>query len=216
MTLFPCPPELQSLARLFWHEEMASTVRHHVRNKLSSVRNSIFYIRRKVQEDTQLVRDDPRVGQFFQLIETELEACSSALTMQLPPVGEAALIDLKQAAADLLRKLVFPPGTSVEVSAAPSTTALIAPSELELALFFVLEYAVARKAGVLHLATASSTAKEAALELSGPLPPGSSTPGLKIAKRIVSRWSGRVEEGRGPNGDWLLTLWLPREAKVNP
>jgi hypothetical protein len=209
--MLSCPPDLQSLARLFWHEEMASSVRHHVRNKLSSIRNSAFYLRKKVEE-TSLPQQDPRVPQFFDLIDTELEGCAAALTMQLPPVGQNAPLDLLALTAGLVKRLTFPPETSVELMAGESPPAEGDLSELELALFFVFEYAVSRKAGSLRVSAGRPTEQEALLELSGLLLPGPSTPGLRVSKRIASRWGGRLEEERNGSGEWQATLYLPRRV----
>jgi signal transduction histidine kinase len=63
----PADP-LVAVERACVGEEVASVARHELRNRLASIRNACFYIRRRVQ-GTELWTDDPRIEQFFALIE---------------------------------------------------------------------------------------------------------------------------------------------------
>ncbi len=65
---------LGGLERASIAEEVASLVRHDLRNHLASIRNAAFYLRRRTK-GTEIWRSDPRMSQFFLLIDdTVLEA----------------------------------------------------------------------------------------------------------------------------------------------
>jgi signal transduction histidine kinase len=53
-------------------EESTAMLRHDVRNRLGSIRNMAFYLRRKLS-DTDSARADERIGEFFGKIEGEIE-----------------------------------------------------------------------------------------------------------------------------------------------
>ncbi len=59
---------LGGLERASVAEEVASGLRHDLRNHLASIRNAAFYLRRRTR-DTELWRADPRMAQFFGLID---------------------------------------------------------------------------------------------------------------------------------------------------
>jgi CheY-like chemotaxis protein len=59
---------LGCLERASVAEEVASVLRHDLRNNLASIRNAAFYLRRRTK-DTELWRSDPRMAQFFGLID---------------------------------------------------------------------------------------------------------------------------------------------------
>jgi CheY-like chemotaxis protein/anti-sigma regulatory factor (Ser/Thr protein kinase) len=59
---------LGGLERASVAEEVASLLRHDLRNHLASIRNAAFYLRRRTK-DTEIWRSDPRVPQFFTLID---------------------------------------------------------------------------------------------------------------------------------------------------
>ncbi|MEP7121203.1 MAG: hybrid sensor histidine kinase/response regulator [Byssovorax sp.] len=59
---------LGGLERASVAEEVASVLRHDLRNNLASIRNAAFYLRRRTK-DTELWRSDPRMAQFFGLID---------------------------------------------------------------------------------------------------------------------------------------------------
>ena len=66
------------IERIATAEELASVVRHDVRNKLGSVRNAAFFIERKLQREN-LLQDDPRTQEFLKLIATELDRANELL-----------------------------------------------------------------------------------------------------------------------------------------
>lgn len=72
-------------------EKAISDLRHDLRNRLSVVRNAVFYLRRRAMT-TALWDDDPRMGQFFGLIDDAITASNTAIDERLNLahlVGEA-------------------------------------------------------------------------------------------------------------------------------
>ena len=50
-----CPAHLVPLYTRFVAEEVTSVLRHDLRNKLAAIRNSVFYINRRVSTGTDLI-----------------------------------------------------------------------------------------------------------------------------------------------------------------
>src|SRR5436190_19586623 len=73
---------LDALERIIIAEELASLIRHELRNNLSSIRNATFYLKRRTQA-THLWEADQRVSQFFTLIEDMVVASSRVLDDRL-------------------------------------------------------------------------------------------------------------------------------------
>ena len=59
-----------------------SGMRHDLRNKLSSLRNATFFLKRKL-EGQAIWRDDVRVPRFFQIMESELSAADQIMTARM-------------------------------------------------------------------------------------------------------------------------------------
>jgi signal transduction histidine kinase len=74
---------LGGVARAALAEEVVAVVRHDMRNKLGSIRNAAFFLRRRVQQ-SDLWEAEPRMSQFFALIE---ETVVEATTMLEDPLG---------------------------------------------------------------------------------------------------------------------------------
>src|SRR5687768_11017854 len=118
MTYLALPPRLQPLDRRFALEEGASTLRHDVRNRLSSVRNAAFYLERKVTKAAPaLLEADPRVNEFFKLIESELLEAEKTLASRLPalPDHDVRVVEVRALLAGLVADLALPAGVTVDV-----------------------------------------------------------------------------------------------------
>ncbi|WP_394837831.1 hypothetical protein LVJ94_13045 [Pendulispora rubella] len=75
-------------------EELASSVRHDLRNRLGNIRNAAFWLRRRFEGVPQA--EDPRVGTFFSLIDEEVFAADNLLERlheRFPPDHGLADID---------------------------------------------------------------------------------------------------------------------------
>lgn len=77
----PADP-LASAERAALAGEVASLIRHELRNNLGSIRNAAFYLRRRVQ-GTELWGSDARVPQFFSLIDESVVASTGVLDERL-------------------------------------------------------------------------------------------------------------------------------------
>ena len=64
----------------------AASLRHSLRNRLSAIRNAVYYLMRK-SEPTQLWENDERISSFFQLIDDELERCTQHISDELNAAG---------------------------------------------------------------------------------------------------------------------------------
>jgi signal transduction histidine kinase len=71
------------LERLAIVDEVAGQYRHDLRNKISSVRNAAYYLRRRLQT-TDIWAADPRVPEFLHLIEDQMVACDTVLAEHAP------------------------------------------------------------------------------------------------------------------------------------
>ena len=63
-------------------ERRTAELRHNLRNRLSAIRNAVFYLKRKSQ-GTPIWDDDPRVQSFFTLVEDELQRCTDHIQGEL-------------------------------------------------------------------------------------------------------------------------------------
>jgi nitrogen-specific signal transduction histidine kinase len=59
--------------------DAVQALRHDLRNHLSTIRNAAFYLERRMRK-TETWESDKRVPQFFELIESELEAAAACIT----------------------------------------------------------------------------------------------------------------------------------------
>ena len=64
-------------------ERAASSLRHDLRNKFSSILNAVTYVERSL-EKMDLLGRDPRIARFFELIGKELEAADGLLDQRAP------------------------------------------------------------------------------------------------------------------------------------
>ena len=133
---------LEALRRRAIAEEITSAVRHDVRNKLASIRNAGFFLKKRARE-TDLWTREPRMEQFHSIMESELAAAESILAERIRPAGlpdpRREAVDLGTCARAAAEALGSWPGIGVEVRAAGS--AVGDPDELALVLLCLLENA---------------------------------------------------------------------------
>lgn len=211
------------LARAYLVEEVRSTLRHSLRNRLSVVRSAAYYLRRKV-EATPLFQADPNVQRFFELIDREVTtACdllgSSELDDGRPPVP----VDPATAAQTALRD-VDPP-SDVKVAVALDGVSLVATDadDLAVALGCLLEHAVdaavARGGGEVRIESRRDADGQVAIavidegagvaqETQAQATAGHQALGLSIARRIALRWGGTLQVDAVAGGV-QTTLRLP-------
>ncbi|MBZ0115983.1 MAG: sensor histidine kinase [Sandaracinaceae bacterium] len=196
-------------------DELLGKLRHDVRNKLGSVRNAAFYLRKKVTQ-TPLWEEDRRVPSFFELIERaidEAQAQVAALDGERVYTRRAQAVEVR----GIVERLASAYGERLraDVSACVVT---VDPVELELALRALIDNALDTGAGEVELRGRHEQSQllisvsdrgpgieldpvERALEPFVSTRPGRAGLGLSIARRIAHRYGGRLAIAEsGPRG----------------
>ncbi len=210
------PIHLQETAKILAIDETVSVLRHEVRNKLTSIRNAAFYLRKKGVGGGAGTGEDPKIRQFLELIDTEAAAAEQTLASRAPRAqeGERQRLDLGAIARTLVAGLERPAEVRLRVNAGGPVWCAGDPVQLELALFFLIDNAVEALAGG---GTVTVTVGDDALEVEDDGPglgaaaerafepffstrPGRLGLGLNVARTIAARHGGTVEIGAGPGG----------------
>ena len=58
--------------------ELAAGVAHDLRNPLGAIKNAVYYVKDKVR-DTELLAQNPRVGEFLDIVDEEIEISTQVL-----------------------------------------------------------------------------------------------------------------------------------------
>lgn len=193
-------------------EELGSKVRHKVRNKLGSVRNAAFFIRRSLEKSTTPV--PPRLHTFFQLIDDEL--CAADQTLGQPRLRAAdgtspPRVLLRDCIDSALSFRPPPPQVSVVVNCAPELALTGSGEELCVALLCLIDnaceaaapagrVAIAAVAAPEHIVVVVSDsgsgfdaeAAEHALTAFFTTKPGHLGLGLNIVERVVKDHGGQI------------------------
>jgi signal transduction histidine kinase len=204
--------DIRTLHRRFVVWEATAVLRHDLRNKLASVRNASFYLRRRVeQQAAELVARDPRVTTFFELSTSELDAAETILGERLPKLPEIVTVpvELDRAVADAVAH-VRAPVTTIE----SGLIVRVDRAELAVAILCLVENAVDAGAQAIDVTAGSvgdrvmirvtddGPALDAEVVRRAPEPyfttrPGHLGLGLPIVKRIAARAHGELRfDGR--------------------
>lgn len=102
--------QLHEIERAILIEEVLSSIRHDLRNKLANVRNAVFYIRRRQEQGGAPV--EARAAAFLKIIESELAAAAEIVGtgLTLSAKEDSRPIDLL-ACADYALRIAAPPYT---------------------------------------------------------------------------------------------------------
>ena len=229
---------LGGLERASVAEEVASVLRHDLRNNLASIRNAAFYLRRRTK-DTELWRSDPRIAQFFGLIDDTVLVSTGLLEDRLSlkhlfsrsvaRVSGPSCVEEGVAGARISRAI------KIEVDAGPGDV-VADRAEVELAIRCVIENAAeAAKSRVTVTARSDGDRYVIAVSDDGAGLPEAVAPrifdaffttkdgraglGLNIARRIVRRYGGDLgpyPEGAAASGACMvLSLPLVDAAEVD-
>lgn len=207
----PCPPELDDAMRACLVEEALSGVRHDLRNRIATMSNSVYYLKRKLEAEQQLLASDPRIGQFLALLNEQFETMGASVSpARRDPAALGAHVSAERVAGELAEWL-GKHGARLQVRGEPTPVA--APcADLGVALWCLLENAL-EAAGTaqpisVEITNANDTLRVAVIDAgpgftpearTGALKRGFSTKarrlgaGLKIVQRIANRYSGKVE-----------------------
>ncbi len=216
-----------SLAEL--HQVLLVTVatsgmRHDLRNKLSSLRNATFFLKRKL--DGQPVwREDVRVPRFFQIMESELAAADEIMMSGMSEVlsePQPERVDVAAVVRAALEMRPAPAGVALSSEIAPGQHQVSAAGdELSVAIRCLVDNAVeavAPSGGAVVIRWAPFHAGFSVIEVvddglgferGDPVPwmapfastkPGHLGLGLAVVRRVASRAGGTLElttPGRG-------------------
>lgn len=221
------PAHLNVFRQLRLAEELHASSRHAVRNKLAAVRNAGFYVRRKL-ERTSLPAEDPKLGGFLQLIDSELNEASLLLMASKPTAP--LMTDLGDAIRTVAEGVTLPPLCTLTLKGEDRCDVFASRPELELAFFELLSNAVdaaGNQPARIRVVWDSPTplTSRVMVEDDGPgvrdvaerlFSPGFTTRehrlglGLKLARRIITAQSGTLTvEPAGQRGT-RATIVLPK------
>jgi len=196
----------ERLLRLFVAEEVASTLRHQLVNKISAVGALTFHLRRQLPQGTP-----EAATSVLPLIDAELAQASQRLDLRfLGPARGGASADVGEAVERALAALPRPPGVEVVRPRGPAPPAASDGGELELAIFCLVENALEAAAravtvrwgqapdlAVVEVADDGPGLDEAARrQARAPFfttRPGRLGVGLNVATRVAQRWRGSLE-----------------------
>jgi signal transduction histidine kinase len=212
-------------------EEVASVLRHDLRNKLAAIRNASFYIRRRLAK-TELWTADPRLDELSDVVQKEANASNEllnqCLTLNHLFARAVAPIDTRECVRQAIACARIPnePALRVELEADAGEIQADA-TELTLAIRCLVENAAEAMDGVgLVEVRARPSESHYVIEVAdhGPgiqaseralaLKPFHTTKkghagiGLNIVARVVQRYRGRIVFGDRPSGA-CVAIYLP-------
>lgn len=204
------PRELFLLHQWFVVEESLSVIRHDLRNRLGSIRNANFYVRRRIQKlAPELAATDPRIPEFLALIATEADATEQIMESRLPAPEPGELVAASAVVHRALSLVASPANIHISFEPTSDARARLGPDEAVLAVHCLVENAVdalAETEGTVRLRVAASEGKvtiEVEDDAAGGLPERALEPffttrtgrmgiGLNIARRAALRWRGKL------------------------
>jgi len=224
---------LDALERIIIAEELASLIRHELRNNLSSIRNATFYLKRRTQA-THLWEADQRVSQFFTLIEDMVVASSRVLDDRLklkhPFARSIARVPLRECVERAAACARVPPAVDVAIDAGAGEIEADA-TEVAVAIRCLVENAVeATPGGTGVKVSAENVGRQFIVSIIDqgvgiPLPnrelifdPFHTTKeghvglGLNIARRVARRYEGDVTLQTTTTGTCITLSLLGRAA----
>jgi signal transduction histidine kinase len=224
--------EVEELARISVYEERLSVFRHDLRNRLGSIRNGAFYLKRK-SEKSELWEGDPRFPRFFGLIEEEICAAETLLAEQAS-TDELMRRKLEPQMLEVgvvrgLEGIALPPGVSLETDYAQVEAKPLWSVEIALLVRCLVTNALEAMdaaPGTLRIRSGSRGGRAwLAVEDAGPgIPPevanaalqpfrtekpGHEGVGLNVVRRIVQRYDGSLEMRGSELGGLAVELGFP-------
>jgi signal transduction histidine kinase len=225
---------LAAVERAAVAEEVASLLRHDLRNRLAVVRNAATYMRKKLSP-TDAWRGDPRLETFAKILETEIAAANELLSDRLSLghlfARRVSRVEASECIAFAIAEARAPRTSAVEVDAR-SCDLTIDASELALAVRCLVDNAleasnvasapvrvrVRADADRCVIEIVDAGAGIASDRLSDAqrafytTKEGHAGLGLNIASRIATRYGGKLEIVAAPGGGACAVLSLSRGA----
>jgi signal transduction histidine kinase len=196
-------------------DEMASLLRHELRNKFAAVRNAGFYIRRRLH-GTDTWQADPRLDELSGIIQDEMRLANELLDQRLRLQHVFVAAPSRVDAAECVRlaatcaRIASPCSVAIEIDARAGHV-MADLHELALAVRCLLENAVEAtgESGAVHVRALpvgpryvieimdrgvgiQKSPREAVLEPFYTTKPGHAGLGLNIAQRIAERYEGSL------------------------
>jgi signal transduction histidine kinase len=211
--VIPIPAELRAVRETFIVEETRSSLRHALRNKLGAIRNCAFFLSRKVGA-TPLAKEEPRVAQFFALIETQIDEMNKIVdvTPSTEATGGVADVDANQVVRQLIGRLGILERSRIRGPEDGRNPVRANALELELLIFCLVENALEAipTEGAVRVDIGrgddkvwidvvddgpglEGDARERALEPFFTTRPGHAGCGLNVARRLAGRADGTIE-----------------------
>ena len=214
-------------------EEVASALRHDLRNRLGSIRNSAFYVQRSLGKMGLLDRDQ-RIEKFLQLICEQVEAADALLQQRsrYPHLiqDEPGLVMVASSVREVIRRSTFPAGVELDLFVDETLGIRGNFDELTLCVQCLVDNAVeaVRPGGTVRVEVRESAARvvlsvsddgagidpefrEQALEAFVSTKPGHAGLGLNIAARIAKLHGGKlILSEREPAPGLVVSKSLPR------
>jgi signal transduction histidine kinase len=193
-------------------EELSTHVRHELRNGLAAIRNAAFYNKRRVAK-TALATEDPRVNQFFGIIEDSVAAMGTLLQEGEPHTaplrGTSRDCPLDAAVRLAVRFLRLPQPPSVELVGDTWPVIQADEAELAVALRHLIENGAEAmpEGGVVRVRCSMQFSRvvltitdqgpsfsdwQASLKPFATTKPGRLGLGLNVARRIAARYGGEL------------------------
>jgi signal transduction histidine kinase len=213
--MIPSDP-LRTTELLALVEECSAPVRHDIRNRIASVRNLAFFVRRKLSSENNTERD-PRVNEFLLKIEGEVERTDEVIDawsarVQSVRAFEIAEVQATQSVRLAIDSVRLPPAITFALGVADDTLRVPADAQaLALAVRCLLENAgEALESGRVGVAVVLEQGdcvitvtdhgpgiadRKRCLERFETTKPGHLGLGLCMARRIVTRSGGELVIG---------------------
>jgi signal transduction histidine kinase len=193
------PSRLASLERAALLEELASTIRHDLRNRLAAIKNASFYLKTKTRAST-LWQSDKNVARFYQVIEDEIAAAGDLIAKHLMQsnvfAAEVGPVSLRTCVEEALVLAHLPSSIAVEPAFEDAATIEADRVEIVLLARCLIDHAaerLPRGSGTLRLRTWTRGA-EVILQIGeSDEPPAEEEDlpmSLKIVRRIAARYGG--------------------------
>jgi signal transduction histidine kinase len=223
---------LEAVERVAFAEEVSSSMRHAVRNKIAAARNAATYMQRKLSK-TDAWQSEARIQTFHELIGTELDAAG----LLLDPKDLLAhlftrhpeRVRVSRCAGEAVHRARVGAGAStVLVDTSDDAEILVDPRELALAIRCLVENAVEATRGEGHVSVRGSredgrvvieivddgpgiveSQRQEALRPFFTTKPGHAGLGLGIATRIARRYEGELALGTSAKGGLVASIMLP-------
>jgi signal transduction histidine kinase len=212
-------------------EEAFSVLRHRLRNKLGTIRNAVFYIKRQTT-GSEAWAADPRIKDFFDVIDEEISAADALV---LDGVVSERLFERRvertsaRACIERAVELSHIDHPAIQIRVEPGDDVVVVdPRELTLALRCLVENAAEAmpSGGEITVRIGREDARlvievhdegpgipeaerQAVLYAYCTTKPGRAGLGLAIAARMVTRANGTIILGSAPSGGASVALSFP-------